>query len=174
MTSPNPRLQRTRSALLRSPLSRKPLGGRKQVIVSMAIVTLGAADLSGGSGGALKLTVAGPAQVQIGQRLDLRFTATNTGKDGLYFKRPWKWADHGMFVVATGADGSRSVSSTRIFDIDSAYLCTFFKPLFSKDQFSFEESLVIGPEPVWDPKIDPPEDKMGDMLRPHLDLKPGR
>jgi hypothetical protein len=26
---PNPRLQRTRSALLRSPLSRKPLGGRR-------------------------------------------------------------------------------------------------------------------------------------------------
>jgi hypothetical protein len=29
--SPNPRLQRTRSALQRSPLSRKPLGGRSTI-----------------------------------------------------------------------------------------------------------------------------------------------
>ena len=29
--TPNPRLQRTRSALLRSPLSRKPLGAAKEL-----------------------------------------------------------------------------------------------------------------------------------------------
>ena len=36
---PNPRLQRTRFALLRSPLSRKPLGSTKFVIAAVLVVT---------------------------------------------------------------------------------------------------------------------------------------
>jgi hypothetical protein len=42
---PNPRLQRTRFALLRSPLSRKPLGRRNRFFVGSIIVGLGSVGL---------------------------------------------------------------------------------------------------------------------------------
>src|SRR5258708_24380350 len=46
MTSPNPRLQRTRSAPLRSPLNRKPLGGKEtSMLVESCIPVIRSADL---------------------------------------------------------------------------------------------------------------------------------
>jgi hypothetical protein len=111
----------------------------------------------------------------MGAVLALRFTVTNNGSEIVYFKRPWKWASDGLFVVAKGADGSVHESTPMIGDIDGEYLCTYFKPLASGDSYSFQEKVHIGLKPPVDPSAPGfDESKVELALLPHLELKPGR
>ena len=57
MAPPNPRLQRTRSALLRSPLSRKPLGALKLWRVALTVLVLMAGTLTSQAAPAVRLEI---------------------------------------------------------------------------------------------------------------------
>jgi hypothetical protein len=150
------------------------LGARTYGVASAGFILFA---LSGGAAeniGKLSLKLEGPSSVQLGEPLTLRFTATNVGTPGFYFKQPWKWASNGMRVVATAPDGQQQETSTALLDIDGKFLCTYFKPLWPGDMFSFEDSVIIGPKPVFVPSSHPPADAVAMMIRPHLDLHPAR
>jgi hypothetical protein len=168
---PNTRVQRTRSSpsAHREPLTRHTLGSLKAWFFALTLLGCAAALRAGNSGLALRVT--GPRNAKVGQAIVLRFTAANTGRHGYYFMHPWKWADNGLLVEAISTDGSRVSSTPRLFDIDAKYACTYFKPMYQGDQFSFEESVVVGPEPDWRSLRD---SDMKLANRPHLDLRPGR
>src|SRR5689334_2130627 len=108
---PNPRLQRTRSALLRSPLSRKPLDARRSRLAFATVAVLASRLVASEPASPLALKLNVPSSIRTGQSLVMRFSVSNDGDAGLYFKQPWWWASNGMRVVAKGADGSFHESS---------------------------------------------------------------
>jgi hypothetical protein len=137
------------------------------MLTAVALFLVACSALAGGSDD-LSLELGGPVTAAVGQRLELRFTATNTGPVGLYFKQPWKWASNGMRVIAESTDGSRMESTLVLLDIDARYLCTYFKRLAPRKKFSFAGTLFIGP--VSDPSS---PSFVETALYPHLDLQPG-
>jgi len=165
--APNPRMQRTPSA----PLMRKPLGGQTVSVATVALLATALSVLAQDSPAVLSLRLESPVQVRVGQPFGIRFTVTNEGKSGVYFKQPWKWASNGMRIVATGPDGSIHESSVALFDIEAKYRCTYFKPLGPADSFTFQVFLgSAAPGPalslspgryrlrwVYEPKIYPDE-----------------
>ena len=172
---PNTRMQRTRSSASppRSPLMRSPLGARSRVVALATLVVLGSVALRA-SEVAIALHVSCPATVNVGKKIVCRFEVANTGSDSVYFKQPWKWVQGGMQILATGPDGVRYESTPELFDIDGAYLCTFFKPLNRGDRYSFDETLIVGPKPVVEASSPPPLEVVEELLVPHLELLPGR
>jgi hypothetical protein len=92
----------------------------------------------------LKLAIGGPVETRAGKPVQVTFVVENEGEnEGFYFKRPWKWASNGMRVVAVGADGVEHTSGALLFCIMAEYACTYFKPLFPGETYSFSESITF-------------------------------
>jgi hypothetical protein len=82
-----------------------------------------------------------PKSVQRGAVISAVFRVSNQGTAGLYFKRPWKWAANGMRVEAVNEAGARFTSSTVLYDIERASVCTHFKALAPEEAYTFKEQL---------------------------------
>jgi len=142
--APNPRVQRTRSSpsARHSPLTRHPLGGRSALLAAVAVLLLTQTSKADEPVTGLRLSIAGPIEIRTGESVSLTFGVANDGpNEGFYFKRPWKWAVNGMRVVATGPDGVDHESSIMLFCIAAEYACTYFKPLFPGETYSFSEDV---------------------------------
>jgi hypothetical protein len=97
----------------------------------------------------VELRLSAPGHVRAGGTLRLRFEVSNFGRDGVYFKIPWKWASNAMRVVATSSNGRVYTTETRLYDIAQESVCTHFKALGPREDFRFEQSFTreeFGPQ----------------------------
>jgi hypothetical protein len=85
------------------------------------------------------LRLSSPGRVRAGAPLKLSFAVSNLGKDGIYFKIPWKWAPNAMRVVATATDGRVYATETRLYDIAQESVCTHFKAVGPREDYRFEQ-----------------------------------
>ena len=90
------------------------------------------------------LQISAPAVIDSRTHFTVSFTVTNRGPEGVYFKRPWKWATNGLLLQATDSAGRVYQSTPVFFDILADSRCIFFKALGSGNSFTFEES--VGPK----------------------------
>ena len=94
------------------------------------------------------LQIDAPAVVDARTNFTVSFTVSNRAPEGVYFKRPWKWATNGMYLQAVDGAGKVYESSPFLVDISTEVRCTFFKPLGSGESFTFQESMgPLGPLP---------------------------
>ncbi len=85
-----------------------------------------------------------PGRIQIGHPFTVALTVTNDTGSAFYFKRPWKWASNGLLLRAISEDGQVVESATRLYDIETAQRCTFFKPVRPAESFMFRIVLNEG------------------------------
>ena len=97
------------------------------------------ASVAGEAKLALRLEM--PKAIRVGEPFTAVFTVSNIGGQGIYFKRPWKWASNGMRLEAVDAAGTRFVSSTALYDIARESVCTNFKAVGPEESYSFKELL---------------------------------
>jgi hypothetical protein len=118
------------------PVSLGPLGSRMKIVL-LIVAVLFALAARAGEEPVLLLTIDPPTSISRSKPFMIRFTVRNQGTQGVYFKRPWKWAANGMLVRAIDGKATVVDSGTRLNDISATSVCTWFKPLRPGEEFSF-------------------------------------
>lgn len=109
--------------------------------MAWAIAGLALATSSTSGEPKLSLSLDLPKVARRGASMTAVFSVSNRGNEGTYFKRPWKWATNGMRLEAVNEAGVRFGSSTVLYDISRASVCTHFKALGPDESYVFKAEL---------------------------------